>query len=200
MNHHCLTNQHCFRMFKKLLHKISVIIRWISIWVTRITRFLTHDIFFLKEEDFSRWKRRGVRDAKTIILMLNTFTAQKIGYQVTALAYRSMMSVVPAIAIAFYLTSGVGLKDMFQEILVKKAGFISPFKSCTVVADDPFAQTISDYTAAGKTSAWHWLKNKSGLDQNALGQLYTDYALGVIPDADGFTQAIMSKVSEYYAN
>ena len=111
-------------MFKKLLHKISVIIRWISIWVTRITRFLTHDIFFLKEEDFSRWKRRGVRDAKTVILMLNTFTAQKIGYQVTALAYRSMMSVVPAIAIAFYLTSGVGLKDMFQDILVKNLGDI----------------------------------------------------------------------------
>lgn len=91
-------------------------------------------------------------------------------------------------------------EDEGQEILVKEAGFVSPFKSCTYVADDPFAQTISDYTAAGKTSAWHWLKNKAGLDQNALGQLYTDYALGVIPDADGFTQAAMSKVQEYYAN
>ena len=91
-------------------------------------------------------------------------------------------------------------EDEGQEILVMKAGFVSPFKSCTFVAEDPFAQTISDYTAAGKTSAWHWLKNKAGLDQNALGQLYTDYALGVIPDADGFTKAISSKVSEYYAN
>ena len=109
-------------MFKKLLHKINVRIRWISIWVTRITRFLTHDIFYLKEEDFSRWKRRLVRDAKTVILMVNTFSSQKIGYQVTALAYRSMMSVVPAIAIAFYLTSGVGMKDMFQEILLKNLG------------------------------------------------------------------------------
>lgn len=63
-----------------------------------------------------------VKDAKTIILMMNTFSAQKIGYQVTALAYRSMMSVVPAIAIAFYLTSGVGLKDMFREILVSNLG------------------------------------------------------------------------------
>ncbi len=91
-------------------------------------------------------------------------------------------------------------EDEGQEILVQEAGFISPFKSCAYIADDPFAQTISDYTAAGKTSAWHWLKNKSGLDQNALGQLYTDFALSVIPDADGFTQAVMSKVQEYYAN
>mgnify|MGYP002626737392 CR=1 FL=1 len=91
-------------------------------------------------------------------------------------------------------------EDEGQEILVMKAGFVSPFKSCTYVAEDPFAQTISDYTAAGKTSAWHWLKNKSGLDQNALGQLYTDYALGVISDADGFTAAVQSKLAEYYAN
>ena len=85
-------------------------------------RFLTHDIFYLNEEDFSRWKGRLVKDAKTVILMLNTFSSQKIGFQVTTLAYRSMMSVVPAIAIAFYLTSGVGLKDTFRDILVTNIG------------------------------------------------------------------------------
>ena len=111
-------------MFKKLWHKIEVIIRWASIWIYRITRFLTHDIFYLREQDFSRWKGRLVKDAKIVMLMLNTFSAQKIGYQVTALAYRSMMSVVPAIAIAFYLTSGVGMKDMFKEILLKNLGDI----------------------------------------------------------------------------
>ncbi len=86
-----------------------------------------------------------------------------------------------------------------QEILVKKAGFISPFKSCTFIADDPFAETISEYTAAGKTSSWHWLKNKSGLDQNALGQLYADYALGSIPDAKAFTSTVAQVLQQYYA-
>jgi len=89
--------------------------------------------------------------------------------------------------------------DEGQEILVMKGGFISPFKSCSFVAEDPFAQTIADYTAAGKTSAWHWLKNKSGLDQNATGQLYLDFALGSIPDAEGFTQAMTSVIADYYA-
>ena len=89
--------------------------------------------------------------------------------------------------------------DAGQEILVMKGGFISPFKSCSFVAEDPFAATISEYTAAGKTSAWHWLKNKSGLDQNATGQLYLDYALGSIPDAEAFTQAMTSVVADYYA-
>ena len=89
--------------------------------------------------------------------------------------------------------------DEGQEILVMKGGFISPFKSCSFVAEDPFAATISEYTAAGKTSAWHWLKNKSGLDQNATGQLYLDYALGSIPDAESFTQVMTQVIADYYA-
>ena len=109
-------------MFKRLGHKLAVLFRWISIWITRIVRFLMHDIWLLNEADFSRWKARMVRDAKTVILMMNTFSAQKIGYQVTALAYRSMMAVVPAIAIGFYLTDGLGLRDKFAEILVANLG------------------------------------------------------------------------------
>lgn len=109
-------------MFKKLAHKIAVIARWISIWITRIVRFITHDIWLLNEKDFSRWKGRLVRDAKTVILMMNTFMDQKIGYQITALAFRSMLAVVPAIAIGFYLTDGLGLRDKFAEILQANLG------------------------------------------------------------------------------
>ena len=89
--------------------------------------------------------------------------------------------------------------DAGQKFLVEEAGFISPFKSCKYVANDPFAQTISDYTAAGKTSSWHWLKNKASLDQNVLGQLYLDYALGNIPDPETFTTVVSQQVANYYA-
>ena len=89
--------------------------------------------------------------------------------------------------------------DEGQKFLVEDAGFISPFKSCKYVAADPFAQTISDYTVAGKTSSWHWLKNKASLDQNVLGQLYLDYALGNIADADQFTQVVAQQIAQYYA-
>lgn len=109
-------------MFKGLIHRIEVIVRWISIRINHILRFITHDIWFLNEEDFSRWKARLVKDAKTVILMLNTFSDQKIGYQVTALAYRSMLAVVPAIAIGLYLTDSVGLRDRFAEILQANLG------------------------------------------------------------------------------
>ncbi|MBP5333578.1 MAG: YihY/virulence factor BrkB family protein [Bacteroidales bacterium] len=102
---------------KKFFHRIKVFFRWMSIWIKRITRFLAHDIWFLKEEDFTKWKGRLVRDLKTVVLMYNTFIDQKISYQITALAYRSMLSVVPAIAIGFFLTDGIGLRDKFAEVL-----------------------------------------------------------------------------------
>ena len=109
-------------MFKRLKHKIQVIIRWISIWVSWFVRFITRDIWLLNVQDFSRWKARLVKDARTVILMVNTFSDQKIGYQITALAYRSMMSVVPAIAIGFYPTDGLGLRERFAEILIANLG------------------------------------------------------------------------------
>ncbi len=90
-------------------------------------------------------------------------------------------------------------EDKGQEILVMKAGFISPFTSCTYVATDPFAQTIADYVAAGKTSAWHWLGNKEGLAQNALGVVFQDFAAGGL-DTAGFVAACKQVCAQYYAS
>ena len=128
-------------MFKKLFHKIEVIIRWISIWITRIIRFLGHDLWLLNEKDFSRWKGRLVRDVKTVVLMMNTFMDQKISFQISALAFRSMLSVVPAIAIGFYLTDGLGLRDKFAEVLVKNLGSELPITDVLLKAADNIVLT-----------------------------------------------------------
>lgn len=90
--------------------------------------------------------------------------------------------------------------DEGQKILVEQAGFTSPFKSCKYVSSDPFAQTIKDYTQADKTSGWHWLDNKEGLAQNALGVVYQDFASGNIPDAKTFAKTIEQVTKQYYAS
>ena len=88
--------------------------------------------------------------------------------------------------------------DAGQKILVEEAGFVSPFTDCTYVAEDPFAQTISDYIAAQKTSNWHWQNFKEGLGQDALAPLFQAYASGTY-DSGSFTQAISQAAAEYYA-
>ena len=89
-------------------------------------------------------------------------------------------------------------EDEGQKILVQKAGFVIPFKYISYVAEDPFAQTITDYTKAGKTSAWHWLGNKEGLAQNALGVVYQDFASGNLDKAK-FVDTVEKVVAQYYA-
>ncbi len=104
-------------VFSRISHWTKVRIRWASILVKRVIRFVTHDMWYLNLDDLSRWKARAVRDIKVIFLMLKVFADQKIGFQCTALAYQSMMSVVPFIAIGLYLTGGIGISDQFSAFL-----------------------------------------------------------------------------------
>ena len=105
------------KVFDHIAHWIQVRIRWMTIVIKRIIRFVTHDMWYLNVEDLSRWKARMVQDIKVVFLMLKVFSDQKIGFQVTALAYQSMMSVVPFIAIGLYLTNGIGIADQFSAFL-----------------------------------------------------------------------------------
>ena len=105
------------KFFERTLHRTKVRIRWARILAKRAVRFVTHDMWYLNVDDLSRWKARAVKDIKVVFLMLKVFSDQKIGFQVTALAYQSMMSLVPFIAIGLYLTNGVGIADQFHAFL-----------------------------------------------------------------------------------
>jgi len=104
-------------LFSRIAQWTKVRIRWATIVVKRIVRFVSHDMWYLNVKDLSRWKARAVEDIKVIFLMLKVFSDQKIGFQCTALAYQSMMSVVPFIAIGLYLTNGIGISDQFSAFL-----------------------------------------------------------------------------------
>lgn len=85
-----------------------------------------------------------------------------------------------------------------QKILVEEGGFISPFKSCEYVANDPFAQTIMDFTESGKTSAWDWMGMIEGLAQNCTGPLFQQFAMGNL-DVAGFVDSMQTQIANYYA-
>ena len=76
-----------------------------------------------------------------------------------------------------------------QQIMVQEAGCVSPFKSCTVVANDPFAGPVSEFAAAGKTSSWHWMGQPSNLAQDFTGAIFQDYAMG-LETPESFTEAM----------
>lgn len=84
-----------------------------------------------------------------------------------------------------------------QKILVESAGFVSPFKSCSYIANDPFAQTIVDHVDAGKTSAWHRMDVKPWKGERPAAQVFYDYANGSF-DAAGFVTAMQAAFEAYF--
>lgn len=91
-------------------------------------------------------------------------------------------------------------EDKGQQMLVENAGFVSPFTDCKYVANDPFAQTISDYIAADKTSNWHWMQLPEGCGNSDDGLCYCfyEYAAGEV-DANGFMNRVNGVIADYYA-
>ncbi|XME01508.1 ABC transporter substrate-binding protein [Lachnospiraceae bacterium C1.1] len=86
-------------------------------------------------------------------------------------------------------------EDTAQKILVEDAGFISPFNSCSYMASDPFAETVSEYLSSGKTSSWHWMNIESGFSTQNISPLFYDFASGALY-SDGFYE----KLSESLEN
>ena len=82
-----------------------------------------------------------------------------------------------------------------QQIMVQEAGLNSPFKSCTVVANDPFAPTVADFTARGKTSGWHFLEQPADMAESYTGAIFQDYASGTI-DTQGFIDDMVATIPE----
>lgn len=91
-------------------------------------------------------------------------------------------------------------EDKGQKILVEEAGFVSPFTDCSYVASDPFAQTISEYISADKTSNWHWMQMPEGMgnSEDGLCFCFYHYASGQA-DAGGFMNEVNAVAADYYA-
>ena len=88
--------------------------------------------------------------------------------------------------------------DSAQNILVNKAGLVSPFDDCKYEAVNPFYKSMKSYIDAGKYSGWHTMLKKDGL-QNVTCQVFADFAQGKL-DPDSFTSTMAQVIQSYYAN
>ncbi len=84
---------------------------------TKTKHFLTKGIWELNVNEFNKVKARLIRYLKVVIITLRTFSAQKIGFQATALSFFSTLAVVPFIALAFIIFNGFGLTDRLLDLL-----------------------------------------------------------------------------------
>ena len=83
-----------------------------------------------------------------------------------------------------------------QEILVKEAGMISPYKTSTVEPETPLAVSLKKYVDAGNTSSWAWSNMPEGIAQNKLGLIFESFAKGDMTN-DQFVQMMKTTIADY---
>lgn len=92
-------------------------IRLVRIWGKRVSRFLTHDIWNLNMEDFSRWRRFWIEAYTMLVASIKDFSDKKIGIMSASLSYFCTLAFVPFLAVSFALTDGFGLGEIVQSFL-----------------------------------------------------------------------------------
>ena len=85
----------------------------------KITVLFTDRIWSLDTSGCSRAYAALVHLLKLVLITVNTFSQNKMGYQCIALSYFVMMALVPFVALLFALTGGLGLSDKIAEGLYK---------------------------------------------------------------------------------
>jgi membrane protein len=110
--------------FSKLKEKIS-----------NLTEFLTYDIWRLDSQDVSGKRNVFYNGLKAIIMTIRNSMELKLNVLAASLTYRTLLSLVPGLAVLFAVARGFGLLNIIksqistyfpgqEEILVEVTGFI----------------------------------------------------------------------------
>ncbi len=84
---------------------------------TKVTNFIRNDIWKIDISALSNAKARSIHYLRVALVTLKTYSAEKIGFQATALSFHCTTAIVPFIAIAFAVTGGLGLSNKLKILL-----------------------------------------------------------------------------------
>ena len=108
------------RCFKEGFWWIRKQIRRAKVLVGYIVRFLTHDLWQFDEnlQELSKWKTRLITDLKVILVLILSFSKRRIAFQATALAFRTILALVPFIAVILFGLSQFGFDGYLEGFIL----------------------------------------------------------------------------------
>ena len=108
------------RWFKDLFWWIRKQIRRAKVLAGYGVRFLTHDLWDIDENihNLSKWKTRLVTDLKVILILFLSFSKRRIAFQATALAFRTILALVPFIAVVLFGLSQFGFDGYLEGFIL----------------------------------------------------------------------------------
>jgi len=94
--------------FFHLMHGIS----------SKIVSFLDHDIWRIRQQDFSRLKWFFIKQLRILIVALRGLGEDKIQLRASALTFNTMLSIVPLAAVVFGIAKGFGFEKALERYLM----------------------------------------------------------------------------------
>ena len=110
-----------------------------------ITKFLTHDMWYLTNEDIKGGYRFFVNIIKALYLSLRFFFSERIMEKASALTYYTLLSIVPFMAFIIAIANGFNLNDIIEKAIIEMA----PGQETTINYLFDFAHSYLEHSKSG---------------------------------------------------
>ena len=87
--------------------------------IAKTIQFITHDIWRLKRKDFGQRKFSFVIWLKSFVLTVRNINGMELSTRAGALTYKTVLSIVPLLAVIFAIARGFGLQNLVETELFK---------------------------------------------------------------------------------
>ena len=87
--------------------------------LSKIIQFLRHDVWQIRLRDLPKGKSFLIKQVRIVLLAFKGFDENKCSLRASALTFYSLLSVVPAVALAFGIAKGFGMQKRLEEELLK---------------------------------------------------------------------------------
>lgn len=91
----------------------------VSNFIKRIIRFLTYDIWRFTRDELSAKRMIFYNIIKSFVLVFRNMDSTELNTRAAALTYKTLLSIVPILAVMFAISRGFGLQDVVERELVK---------------------------------------------------------------------------------
>ena len=98
--------------------KPSTWVRKLKVGAYKVVRFLTSDMWHIQPDEVGGFRRLYINTLKALYMAIKGFVDQRLSSHASALTYRTLLSIVPMLAIIVALAKGFGLQGTIYDFLM----------------------------------------------------------------------------------
>lgn len=98
--------------------KPSIWLRKLNVRAYKVVRFLTSDMWHIQPDEVGGFRRLYINTLKALYMAIKGFIDQRLSSHASALTYRTLLSIVPMLAIIVALAKGFGLQGTIYDFLM----------------------------------------------------------------------------------